>query len=361
MAHDSRDFMVGVNSKLFCLASSVFLSAVVACSACSSSSNNGGSGGGGSSQAGASAQGGAGAQAGTASQAGATAQAGTSAQAGGTSNAGAGGATPGGAGGSAGAVAQGGGAPDKCSTALLCDDFEKYDLAKPPGAPWTNNTSGGTVTIDGTHVHSGTHAVKLSAASATGYRSAMINLQKTTFLPTANNVFYGRMMFWLDSAPQTSVHWTFIDAQGLVPNQAYHAIYRYGGQMPLADGSTPSSQLMANYDTPDSYATPKVGPSTDCWVQSDAVPVPVGAWACAEWKFDGQGNKMQFWLNGTEVPSLEMNGMGQGCVNQTDPYTWAAPSFDRIDLGWESYQADDARNLWLDDVAIGTERMGCPQ
>jgi len=335
-----RGFMVDVNTTFCGLFGSLFLSAVAACSACSSSGSDGNS-----------------------SHAGASAQAGSSAQTGGSGGTGSGGAGAGGAsaGGSAGMVAQAGsGATDRCSSALWCDDFEKYELGKAPGAPWSNNANGGTVAVDGTHVHSGTHAVKFSAATATGYRSAMINLQKTAFLPTANNVIYGRMMFWLDSAPQTSVHWTFIDAQGKVPGQDYHAVYRYGGQMPLLDGSTPSSQLMANYDTPDSYATPAVGPSTDCWVQSDAVPVPVGVWACAEWMFDGQNNKMQFWLNGSEVPSLEMNGTGQGCVNQSDPYTWAAPSFDRIDLGWESYQADDARTMWLDDVAIGSERMGCP-
>ncbi len=55
-----------------------------------------------------------------------------------------------------------------------------------------------------------------------------------------------------------------------------------------------------------------------------------------------------------------MTGTGQGCVNQTGPFLWSAPSFDRIDLGWESCQTDDARNLWIDDVAISTTKIGCP-
>jgi hypothetical protein len=29
-------------------------------------------------------------------------------------------------------------------------------------------------------------------------------------------------------------------------------------------------------------------------------------------------------------------------------------------VGWESYQADAARTIWLDDVAIGRTRIGCP-
>jgi hypothetical protein len=270
-----------------------------------------------------------------------------------------------GGGGAAGSAAQGGGAgssADPCATALFCDDFEAYATGSPPGAPWSSNMNGGTVAVDTTHVHSGAHSVKFSAAMATGYRSVLIDLQNTAFLPTASNVVYGRMMFWLDSAPSTSVHWTFIDGEGKVPGQSYRALYRYGGQLPISNGADfLGSQLMANYDTPDSYGSPAVGPSSDCWLHSDMKVVPVATWTCAEWKFDGASNAMQFWQNGEEITSLAMTGTGQGCVNQAATYPWSAPSFDRIDLGWESYQADDARTIWIDDVAIGTEKIGCPQ
>ncbi len=295
-------------------------------------------------------------------QGGATPTAGATAQAQGGA---AGGATAGtsGAAGSATAGAGGTGTAGAAGcTALFCDDFEVATLGKVPGAPWSTSVSGGTIAVDTTHVHSGKQAVKIAAAAATGYRSALLNLQKTTFLPTASKIVYGRMLFWLDSAPTTSVHWTFIDAVGKVPGQAYRAYYRYGGQSPITNGAAfVGNELMANYDTPDSYAMPAVGPSTDCWLHADKVVVPVGKWTCAEWKFDGVANKMQFWMDGSEVASLAMDGMGQGCVHQTEPYTWAAPSFDRIDIGWESYQADDARNLWIDDVAIGADKIGCPQ
>jgi hypothetical protein len=248
-----------------------------------------------------------------------------------------------------------------CKAAPFCDDFEAYAVGKPPGAPWANSMNGGTVAVDTEHVYSGKRAVKISAAAATGYRSALINVQKATFLPAAGNVIYGRMMFWLDSAPQTSVHWTLIDGEGQVPGQAYHALYRYGGQLPISNGTDfIGSQLMANYDTPDSYSTPPVGPSSDCWQHADQVVIPVAAWACAEWKFDGAANELQFWLNGAEVTSLAVTGTGQGCVNQPATFPWSAPNFERIDLGWESYQADDARTIWIDDVALSTEKIGCP-
>ena len=90
--------------------------------------------------------------------------------------------------------------------------------------------------------------------------------------------------------------------------------------------------------------------------------MPVGRWACVEWKFDGPNNHMNFWLDGTAIPSLTMNGTGQGCVNQpaTPPFTWTAPNFDRLDLGWESYQTDGVRTIHVDDVVISKTQVGCP-
>ena len=244
-------------------------------------------------------------------------------------------------------------AGDPCAGSFFCDDFEAYAAGAAPGKPWAVTESGGKVAVDGAHVHSGKNAVKLAANAAGGYRSVMLNLANASFLPPTPNHLFGRMRFWLDSSPTTDVHWTFIDALGKTPG-GYHALYRYGGQTPAAAGNT----LMANYDTPDSYDSPPVGPGSDCWLHSATV-VPVARWACAEWEFDGPNDTMRFWLDGQPIADLTMSGTGQGCVNQPDTFRWTAPTFERVDLGWESYQADDARTLWIDDVALGKARLGC--
>jgi hypothetical protein len=222
-----------------------------------------------------------------------------------------------------------------------------------PSPTWKANQSGGTLTIDTTRAHSGKQSVKMSAAMSTGYRSILMSLSRTGVVPIANNHLFGTMAFYLDSAPTTSVHWTFIDGFGAT-SAGYHALYRYGGQTPAATGNT----LMANYDTPDSYGAPPVGPSSDCWLHSKTV-VPTATWSCAEWEFDGPNNTMRFWLDGAPLTDLTMTGTGQGCVHQPATFTWLAPTFSRIDLGWESYQADAARTIWIDDVAIGSVRLGC--
>ena len=285
---------------------------------------------------------------------------------------GAAGARPGvgGTGVGGGPTGAGGSAPDAaadpCTTAIFCDDFERYAAGAAPGAPWRAQTNLGTVSVDTSHSRSGGKSVKLTTQARTtnGGKTAFIELSGATYLPAPGNVFYGRVMFFLEAAPATSVHWTLIQGAGVVPGGGYHALYRYGGQLPITQGGTfIGSQLMANYDTPDSYpigaGTP---PASDCWQHADKVVVPVGTWACVEWRFDGPNNRMNLSLGGVPVPSLTVNGAGQGCVNQpaTPPFTWTAPTFDRLDLGWESYQIDDARTIYLDDVVISRSPIGCP-
>ena len=251
-----------------------------------------------------------------------------------------------------------------CDGLLFCDDFESFPAGAPPGGDWGAQQTNGSVTVDTERAFSGQSSVKATtlstAASGSTYKAAFINLSTAVF-PREDNAVYGRMMFYLESAPLANVHWTIVDATGDIAGEDYSATYRYGGQLPIPEGGPfTGNQLMANYDTVDFYGTPSVGPNTDCYRHANGTPVPVGSWTCAEWFFDGQANAMRFWLDGEEISAIAIDGTGDGCVAQPADYTWTAPSFSRIDVGWESYQEDDERTIWIDDVAIGTERIGCP-
>jgi hypothetical protein len=120
------------------------------------------------------------------------------------------------------------------------------------------------------------------------------------------------------------------------------------------------SQLMASYETPGFYSTPPSGPDTDCHQDSAAVPMPVGRWACAEWRFDGATSEMQLWIDGSEVEGLHVSGSGTRCRTLPADAPWVPPVFSRIDMGWESYQPDVERSIWVDDFVLGTDRIGCP-
>jgi hypothetical protein len=247
--------------------------------------------------------------------------------------------------------------------AAFHEDFEGYQAGQVTGAAWTVETSpGATAAVDTSQARSGSKSVRIHTPAGTGTKTAFVRLAGAGGLPAAGNAFFGRMMFLLESAPEAAdpaVHWTFVQAGGVVAGQTYRALYRYGGQHPVIDGAIfAGSQLMANYETPDWYEG--VGPGSDCWHHANRVVVPVGRWTCAEWQFDGPADSMRFWLNGAAVESLTVSGTGEGCVNQPSDYPWTAPVFDHLDLGWQSYQPDAARTIWIDDVAIAPTRIGCP-
>jgi hypothetical protein len=323
----------------------------------------GGSSGGAAGTTGAAGVSGAGGTAATAGMTGTGGASGTGgATAGSTGAAGTAGGARGGTTGGAGTTGAGGsgGGANACATALFCDDFEKYTVGAAPNGNWTRQvSSGSTAAVDNTKSSSGSQSVKFVAAAGSGSKTAYIRLAGSSIFPVSPNVVYGRMMFYLDAAPTGDVHWTFLEGSGLIAGQSYHALYRYGGQHPVMSGSTfVGSQLMANYETPDSYGGN--GPSSDCWKHASAVVVPAAKWSCVEWQFDGPNNGMRFWLDGAPVDSLTVTGAGSGCVNQSASYVWTAPTFDRIDLGWESYQQDTARTIWIDDVVVSKTKVGCP-
>jgi hypothetical protein len=246
--------------------------------------------------------------------------------------------------GTSGASSMGGagGGNGSCAGALFCDDFEAYTGT--PATPWTvKKNAQGTVTIDGAQHKSGSRAVKFTTSGAAAYQQAFISIDKP--FPVANNAFYGRMMIYTTKAANDGVHWTMIQGEGPATSQGItRADVRYGGQHQQA--------LMANYDS--------AGKASDCW-QHSQTKMPEGKWACMEWYFEGATNTQKFWLDGKAIDDLTVAGQGQGCVSDGTAGKWYFPTFEHLYLGWESYQTDDAREVWIDDVAIGTTQIGCPQ
>jgi hypothetical protein len=354
----------------------LLLSQLALASACKSEapsddgSNDGGKGGiGGSGQGGTSGAAGAGATGGSATTGGSSGNGttggssgsatGGSATGGSGGSAAATGGSAGSAGGAAGSGGTGAGGGSGCDNAIFCDDFDDAPASGAPMTPWVVQRGGaGTVVVDTAHRMSGTQSVKFTVPGQAD--SAFIALTNAPVFPVAGNAFFGRVMLWLTSAPTTTnpaVHWTLIEGSGLVQGQTYHAAYRLGGQHAISAGN----QLMGNYETPDGYSGN--GPRSDCWHHATGKVVPVGRWSCFEWQYDGPNNAMTMWVDGMEI--LTVRGMGSssngdGCVSQPATYPWTAPSFDTIRVGWDSYQTDTERTLWLDDFAVSTTRVGCP-
>lgn len=237
--------------------------------------------------------------------------------------------------------------------AVFCDDFEGDQAGSAPPAPWTASTYSGTVSVSTAHAHSGSKSVKCATTASSGadvFRQALIRIAEDD-APITDNAFFGRMMVWFGATPPNdNLHWSNIKASGTVTtetynNQSFTASYNYGGQY---------SHLMGNYDSGD-------GPASDCWQHSTTI-LAAQKWWCFEWQFDGPNDTMRFWVDGQAIDALTMVGSGQGCIAHDLGDRWVAPQFDTISLGWEHYQpiANDME-FYLDDVALGPARLGCPQ
>ena len=174
------------------------------------------------------------------------------------------------------------------------------------------------------------------------------------------NMFYGRMMFRLEAAPTGDVHWTFIEGSGLVAGQTLPRALPLRRPAPGHERSTfVGSQLMANYETPDSYSG--IGPGSDCWQHANKVVDPRRQMVVRRVAVRRPEQHDALLARRRRRRQPDRHGTGAGLRQPAATYVWTAPTFDRMDLGWESYQQDSARTIWIDDVVLSKTKVGCPQ
>ena len=256
-------------------------------------------------------------------------------------------------GGDTGTTGDGGEAgTDPCVGRKVCDGFEGATAGGAPAAPWKVEVSGaGTVSVSTTRAFRGTNSVKVTTPTGQ-YQKAFLVTNGAPLFPAAAGSMYGRMMVWLEGGTQAAgnnVHWTLIQASGPIPQTNVNAFYRWGGQY-QAGGAQPND-IMANYDTS--------GKATDCWDHSKT-RTPLNKWACWSWKFAGPTNELTLNIDGTDVNDAHVVNKGEGCIANDLAGVWAAPTFTKASLGWESYQQDPGHTMYIDDVILDDKPVACP-
>jgi hypothetical protein len=79
---------------------------------------------------------------------------------------------------------------------------------------------------------------------------------------------------------------------------------------------------------------------------------------CWEWKFDGNTSEIDFSIDGNL--ERQVSQMGDGCLEGN--HVWEAPEFGSLEIGQFIAEVGDPSQLWIDDVAVGTEGLlGCPE
>jgi hypothetical protein len=232
---------------------------------------------------------------------------------------------------------------------LLCDGFETGMLDT---SVWT---VGGTApVIDGIHAARGIKALHITV---NGAGASYIDETKT--FPVPNDTYFGRAFVWFeklpvdmdaggaDGGPVDYSHWTIVAASGTVVDGQI----RVSGQM---------HDSLSLFGVGTDNRVQEAG--TGDWTLSDndpaghPNPVPLGAWVCIEWMHAGNTNETRFYWNDVEHPSLDTTSTVHG--GNTNPFI--LPQFTNVWLGWQEYQPmTETFELWIDEVAIDTARIGC--
>ncbi len=225
--------------------------------------------------------------------------------------------------------------PSRCagSGLLACEDFESGVAST---SLWTGRAS-----VDEVHAARGTKAWHIRlATSQTSF------LTTTKIFPAPNNTYFGRMFVYVTSLVTSAyTHWTMVEATGTgVPSKI-----RVGGQRDLWGVGSDA------------------GPTGD-WTRNDNDPrnnprrVPLNEWMCIEWMHDGANNETRFYWDGVDHESLHTTATNHGYGNggtATAPYNM--PVFNRLQIGWAEYQtvAGGMFELWVDEIALDSQRIGC--
>lgn len=236
--------------------------------------------------------------------------------------------------------------------AVLCDDFESYATGTMPTRQWQVVVSHGTALVDATRARSGTKSLKLTIDADGRGHTALLERTGAPVFPAPGNVLWGRMMLWLDKPTMPNVHYNNVIASGTLADRT-RAHYAFGGMYTLSAGY---------FVRPPSGADAGVPLLTDCALHSKTRP-PEQRWTCFEWQFDGATKEMRFWIDGGPIRDLTVLGSAGSCADgqPQPPDGWTAPQFTRIQIGWTQYHsAPEPTEVWMDDVAIGRTRVGCP-
>lgn len=233
--------------------------------------------------------------------------------------------------------------PKGCAggTYLFCDDFESYETGPATSAKWESVTASAsdTLTIDTTHARSG----KALHVHVSQNEFAFAKLKD--FAPPDGG-FYGRVHVWVNEFPSAPdyAHFTLVEAAG-DPGSA-------GVLRPLGGQYDPETKLAA-------FGVGSDGGPTGDWTNwKTTAPAKGGSWLCLEWQMRTADSGIDVWIDSVAKPELGVTRTSHG-GNDVD---LDFPKWSSLWFGWWLYQGGptpDTFDLWYDDVALSTSRIGC--
>jgi hypothetical protein len=238
----------------------------------------------------------------------------------------------------AGAAAPAAGGPSGCSGAgvLFCENFDRLPLGGASSLDWGIDTSNGTLTVE-----RGRHSRVLHVHTVDNGRAFL----RVDDFAAPGNRFFGRMRLRVDAFPTAPdwAHFTLVEATGTGSTEIVRPV---GGQYVPTLGR---SLWGIGADG---------GPTGDWTNWRESAPVVEDAWQCFEWQLDADGNRVAVWIDGVANPELTASTD----VHGGNDVPFVLPAVNTVKIGWQLYQGGttpDHFDLWIDDVVLSTQRLGC--
>lgn len=232
-------------------------------------------------------------------------------------------------------------------------DFEEGKL--PAGWTAARDEFQGQLLVDDTRAHQGRYA--LHARQLVGGKEGSQGGPKKTIrfeLPAGfGPVLWGRAYVYTTPERPTS-HAGLFNARYPRPGSTERAF----DTLDWYEVATYQQKYMSIWHPPEPPGFPE-------WVQVSGTPLVLDEWTCLEWLFDGangsepEAAEPRVWLNGVELEWPERFVFSDPPTT-TRPVREKAENFTVMETGVFLYQGLSVpTDWWIDDLAVGTQRLGC--
>ncbi|HEY2899127.1 MAG TPA: hypothetical protein VGL59_01030 [Polyangia bacterium] len=242
-----------------------------------------------------------------------------------------------------------------CTAAgAICWDFEDGTLP----AGWTayRNEFAGTLLVDATRAHGGTHALHASnlVGGVEGQQGGPKKTMRFSLPDNFGPTLWGRAFVYTTPARPNS-HAGIFNARYPPPGMTATATI---DKLDWYEVATYTQKYMTVWHPPEPPGYPE-------WVQVSDTPLVLDNWACLEWLFDGanganpQAADPRLWVNGAEQ-TWPAPFVFSDPATTVRPTQEKAQTFTVLEVGAYLYQGlPTATNWWIDDLAVARERIGC--
>ncbi|HEX8345493.1 MAG TPA: hypothetical protein VF657_12295 [Actinoplanes sp.] len=226
---------------------------------------------------------------------------------------------------------------------LFCEDFDRLPAGGASTLKWGVDTRNGTLTVE--RARSGRRA---------GHGNQVLHVRtldngraflRVDDFAAPGNRFFGRMRLRVDDFPTAPdwAHFTLVEATGTGSSEVVRPI---GGQYAPTVGR---SMWGIGADG---------GPTGDWTNWRESAPTVEDTWQCFEWQLDATDNRVAVWIDGVANPELTASTDSHG----GNAVPFILPTVNTVKIGWQLYQGGTTPgqfDLWIDDIALSTQRLGC--